>query len=131
LTSSNKRDNGVDPSNGPPLEGYYTDAPALTSTHKPLKTPRSIRLVKLDIFTPKPGFSMADGWTFDQVDIITSNEKLEGVEKIFLLLRVETFELDSCPPYLALSYTWGDPIRRDLNGGGEDASRQPHPDDKI
>jgi hypothetical protein len=98
-------DSRVNPSGDPPLEGYYTDAPAPTSTYKPLKTPRSIRLVKLDVIIPKPGFSMADGWILDQVDIITSNEKLKGVEEFFVVPRVETFELDSCPPYLALSYT--------------------------
>ncbi|OCL01752.1 hypothetical protein AOQ84DRAFT_383406 [Glonium stellatum] len=100
-------------------------APTAKPTHNPLKTPRSIRLLRLDIITPKPGYSIADGWTLDQVDIITSNEQVKNIENIYLMPRVETFELDSCPPYLALSYTWGDPIRRDLNGN-EDASRQPH-----
>lgn len=86
------------------------------SPHQALKNPRSIRLVQLQIITPKPGFTMGDGYTSGDVDIITTDEQLAAADQVFLQPHLETFEFDTCPPYFALSYTWGEPIRWDLDG---------------
>jgi hypothetical protein len=109
--------------NTPRQEQAPEDMKERIATHKPLNNANSIRLVKFEIITPKPGFVISEGWSRDNVSILHTDEEIQAAEQLLAMPVVECFDLDECPWYLALSYTWGDAFRQD---DPKDASSAPH-----
>ncbi|KAN0120363.1 Heterokaryon incompatibility protein (HET) domain containing protein [Hyaloscypha variabilis] len=84
------------------------------STHPPLPTPRSIRLVAFLPASHDTQTSTEDIWqglaNFEhdellQPDVPNATEKPTSLRPV-----VKTFDLDQCPPFFALSYTWDNPL---------------------
>lgn len=69
-------------------------------------------------FNGRPGYTLPALSEPREIRLLKASVTSSEGHKHKLSLSIACFSIDNCPPFTALSYTWGDPMVRDAEHGG-------------